>query len=147
MRRINAARVKKGLLRYMILDAISMKPMHGYEIIKYVELKSRGIYSPSPGSIYPILKKLKEEGLAEEREEDGRKVYTITERGMAARKSSKTQITEAFLEGRVFRAAIARLFDVAVFLYLSREKLDEERAKEVMAVLEKCDSDIKKILQ
>ncbi|BBD72337.1 PadR family transcriptional regulator [Sulfodiicoccus acidiphilus] len=147
MKRLNAARVRKGLLRYLILDALAMKPMYGYEIIKYVEFKSRGLYSPSPGSIYPILRKLREEELAEESEEDGKKVYRITQKGLKVRETAKMELGEAFTEARAFRTVIAKLFEMAVFLYISKEKLDGTRTAQVIDVLDNCDKNLREILK
>lgn len=55
--------------------------MHGYEMIKALEEKSGGFYTPSPGSIYPTLQMLEEGGYVTVSEVEGKKVYTITESG------------------------------------------------------------------
>ena len=73
----------KGDLKYVILDLIKDKPRHGYEIIRDLEEMSHGFYKPSPGAVYPTLQMLEEMGYAEASEQDGKKVYTITEQGLA----------------------------------------------------------------
>jgi len=73
---------QKGDLKYVILDLIRDKPRHGYEIIRELEEMSHGLYTPSPGAIYPTLQMLEEMGYATAVERDGRKVYTITEEGI-----------------------------------------------------------------
>ena len=68
-------------LRYLLLDLIAEQPRHGYELIKAIEEKFGGAYSPSPGIIYPMLTLFEETGLATVTSEGTRKLYTITEEG------------------------------------------------------------------
>lgn len=71
-----------GGLRLVLLKLISEKPSHGYELIKAVEERFNGNYSPSPGVIYPTLSWLEDEGFTTVATgDDGRKSYTITEAG------------------------------------------------------------------
>ena len=74
---------ERGDLKFAILRLISEKPMHGYEVMQSLEEESGGGYKPSPGSIYPTLQMLEEEGLLRSKEEDGKKIYEITEEGTA----------------------------------------------------------------
>ena len=74
-------RVDRGVIRYLVLDAIAAQPRHGYEIIQTVEERSGGTYRPSPGVIYPTLQMLEELGHARLEEQDARKVYAITADG------------------------------------------------------------------
>ena len=67
-----------------MLKIIKDKPIHGYEIIKTVELLSKGHWTPSAGSIYPILESLESKGFVQSEETDRRKVYSITPAGMEA---------------------------------------------------------------
>jgi len=73
---------QKGDLKYVILDLIKDKPRHGYEIIRELEEMSHGLYTPSPGAVYPTLQMLEEMGYATAAERDGRKTYTITGEGL-----------------------------------------------------------------
>jgi DNA-binding PadR family transcriptional regulator len=68
-------------LRYLLLDLIAENPRHGYELIKAIEEKFGGAYSPSPGMIYPLLTLFEDTGLATVTSEGTRKLYTITEEG------------------------------------------------------------------
>lgn len=70
-----------GDLRYVILSLLEEKPRHGYELIKALEELSSGVYSPSPGTIYPTLSYLEDGGFAEANAEDKKKLYSITESG------------------------------------------------------------------
>lgn len=71
----------KGDLKYVILDLLRDKPRYGYEIIRALEERSHGFYTPSPGAVYPTLQMLEEIGYASTTERDGKKIYTITEEG------------------------------------------------------------------
>jgi DNA-binding PadR family transcriptional regulator len=73
-----------GDLRLVILSMLAEQPAHGYEIIKALEEKTGGAYSPSPGVVYPTLTLLEEQGLAAvAAAEGGKKLYTITDEGRA----------------------------------------------------------------
>jgi DNA-binding PadR family transcriptional regulator len=71
----------KGDLKYVILDLLKEKPRYGYEVIRALEERSHGFYTPSPGVVYPTLQMLEEMGYASAAERDGKKIYTITEEG------------------------------------------------------------------
>ena len=73
--------LEHGDLRFVILDLIAEKPRHGYEIIKAIEDKVSGAYSPSPGVVYPTLTMLEELGYASVVEEDGKQLHTLTPAG------------------------------------------------------------------
>lgn len=73
-----------GELRLVLLALIAERPRHGYELIKAIEDRAGGAYSPSPGVIYPTLTQLEDLGLASvEAAEGGRKLYAATEAGRA----------------------------------------------------------------
>jgi DNA-binding PadR family transcriptional regulator len=74
---------QKGDLKYILLDLIKDKPRHGYDIIREIEEQSYGFYKPSPGVIYPTLQMLEEMGYASSAEQEGKKIYSITEAGLA----------------------------------------------------------------
>ena len=73
----------KGDFKYLILDLLKEKPRHGYEIIRELENQFNGFYTPSPGAVYPTLQYLEEMGHVTSRPQDGKKIYTITESGLA----------------------------------------------------------------
>jgi len=72
---------QKGDLKYILLDLIKDKPRHGYDIIRELEEQSYGFYKPSPGVIYPTLQMLEEMGYVSSMEQEGKKIYSITENG------------------------------------------------------------------
>ena len=73
---------QKGDLKYIILGLLKDKPRHGYDIIRELEEQSYGFYKPSPGVIYPTLQMLEEMGYASSTEQEGKRVYSITEEGL-----------------------------------------------------------------
>jgi DNA-binding PadR family transcriptional regulator len=86
-----------GGLRLVLLKLISEKPSHGYELIKAIEDRFNGAYSPSPGVIYPTLSWLEDEGfITIAAGEDGRKSATITEAGIAHLAEKAEQVEQLF---------------------------------------------------
>jgi DNA-binding PadR family transcriptional regulator len=72
---------RHGRLRLYLLKLLDEAPRHGYEVIRLLQDRFLGVYAPSPGTIYPRLARLEEEGLVTHDEADGRKVYRITDKG------------------------------------------------------------------
>ena len=72
-----------GDLRVVVLALLAESPRHGYDIIKALEERSHGIYSPSPGVVYPTLTYLEEVGYVSATTDGNKKVYTITDSGRA----------------------------------------------------------------
>ena len=72
---------RHGNLRLYLLKLLDDAPRHGYEVIRLLQDRFLGVYAPSPGTIYPRLARLEEEGLVTHDEVEGRKVYRITDKG------------------------------------------------------------------
>jgi DNA-binding PadR family transcriptional regulator len=72
---------RHGGLRLYLLKLLDESPRHGYEVIRLLQDRFMGVYAPSPGTIYPRLARLEEEGLVTHDEADGRKVYRLTDKG------------------------------------------------------------------
>ncbi|MCS5722581.1 PadR family transcriptional regulator [Herbiconiux sp. CPCC 203407] len=77
------SRVGRGDVRAAVLALLSERAMHGYQIIHEIEERSGGSWKPSPGSVYPTLQLLADEGLIAAEESNGRKTYALTEAGRA----------------------------------------------------------------
>lgn len=71
----------RGDLKYVILDLLKDQPRHGYDIMRELESRLSGMYAPSPGAVYPILQMLEDMGAVTSTQQDGRRVYTITDEG------------------------------------------------------------------
>ncbi|MCP3407961.1 PadR family transcriptional regulator [Bradyrhizobium sp. CCGB01] len=78
-----ARRLSSQDLQLVILALLTEKPAHGYELIKIIEERSDGFYTPSPGVIYPALTYLEEVGHSSVAQDGGRKLYSITPQGEA----------------------------------------------------------------
>jgi DNA-binding PadR family transcriptional regulator len=72
---------RRGDVRTALLRLLSERPMHGYDLMKELEERSGGMWRPSPGSVYPTLQLLEDEGLVKAEDEDGKRVYAITDEG------------------------------------------------------------------
>lgn len=72
---------KRGEFKFALLELLDTEPMHGYQLIKAMEEKTGGMYTPSAGSIYPNLQLLEDMKLVGVSEEDGKKLYHITDEG------------------------------------------------------------------
>jgi len=78
-------RAGRGDIRTAILALLAEEPMHGYQMIQVISERSGGNWTPSPGSVYPTLQQLEDEGLIEPAaSESGRRVFTLTDAGRAA---------------------------------------------------------------
>jgi DNA-binding PadR family transcriptional regulator len=84
--------MRRGDIRTALLAALAESPGHGYEVIQTLEAKSNGAWRPSPGSVYPTLQLLEDEGLVRSTEREGKRVYEITDEGRA---EASSRIEEA----------------------------------------------------
>lgn len=84
-----APRMGRGDVRVAILALLAEDSMHGYQIIHEIENRSHGTWKPSPGSVYPTLQLLADEGLIQAHEADGKKTYSLTEKGRNEAKNSR----------------------------------------------------------
>jgi len=140
-----------GGLRFVLLQLISDKPSHGYELIKLIEERLGGSYSPSPGTVYPTLTLLEEMGhlSVEEADAGGRKRYRITDAGEAflADNRATADAMLARMQGGVDGAGprggrppqVMRAIEnlkLAMRMRLSREALTPEQANAFAAVLD-----------
>ena len=87
---------ESGDMKYVILKQLRDKPKHGYEIMKDLAEQMHGCYSPSPGTVYPTLQWLEDEGLVRSRDVDGKKVYEITDAGSKFLEEHKDVVTDIF---------------------------------------------------
>jgi DNA-binding PadR family transcriptional regulator len=91
-------RADRGVVRYLVLDAIARQPRHGYEIIQTIGERSSGTYKPSPGVVYPTLQMLEELGHAKLEEQESRKVYAITAAGRDELKAHADEVEEFYAD-------------------------------------------------
>ena len=84
MNSVTVQRARRGDVRAGILLLLMEQPMHGYQIMQELTERSGGAWTPSAGSIYPALQLLADEGLVVAEEDSGKKVFRLSEAGMAA---------------------------------------------------------------
>lgn len=83
-----------GEVRLAILSLLSKEPKHGYELMKDMADRSGGTYKVSAGTIYPTLQQLEDEGLITSEQQDGKKVYRITEAGQKELEQESATVDE-----------------------------------------------------
>jgi DNA-binding PadR family transcriptional regulator len=83
-----------GRLRLYLLKLLEESPRHGYEVIRLLQDRFLGVYSPSPGTIYPRLARLEEEGLVTHEVAKGKKVYRLTDAGHAELERRMDELAE-----------------------------------------------------
>ena len=149
-----------GGLRFVLLQLIADQPSHGYELIKMIEERMGGRYSPSPGTVYPTLTLLEEQGylLGQSADTGGRKSYAITDAGKAFLEQNRA-LADAMLarlnsgvDGAGPRAGrppqVMRAIEnlkLAMRMRLSRETLTSEQADAFAAVLDQAAQQLEKI--
>jgi DNA-binding PadR family transcriptional regulator len=150
---------KKGDLKYVILDIVKDAPSHGYDITTVLEERFHGLYSPSAGSIYPILQLLEKLDYVTSSWKDGKNVYTITEEGkhfLEEEKDTTARIKERFL-GLWGSSDKEYLQDVRALLNYSMDirhiigkiavSKDIQKVAGIKEIMAKAFTDIKAILE
>jgi DNA-binding PadR family transcriptional regulator len=101
-------------MKYVILKLIQDKPRHGYEVMKELEERMQGCYTPSPGTVYPTLQWLEDEGLVAAKDVEGKKIFEITDAGRAFLEEHRDVVEEIFdrVEQTVERVMGGAMVDV-----------------------------------
>jgi DNA-binding PadR family transcriptional regulator len=86
----SGTRAGRGELRTAVLALLAERPMHGYQIIREIDERSKGSWKPSAGSVYPTLQLLADEGFISSEESNGRKIHSLTEAGREYLAESET---------------------------------------------------------
>ena len=76
-------RARRGDVRAALLVLLAEEPRNGYQLMQEIEQRSDGVWRPSPGSVYPALQQLEDEGLIRSEEAEGRRLYHLTDAGRA----------------------------------------------------------------
>jgi len=136
-----------GALRLVVLALIAEEPRHGYEIIKAIEERLAGSYSPSPGVIYPTLTLLQELGHVTVEENEGKKRYSITDEGRRYLAENQPVVDAAMARMREVNARfgggpapqIIRAMEnlkLALRLRMGRGPLTEEQLRTVASAID-----------
>jgi DNA-binding PadR family transcriptional regulator len=132
--------MRRGDIRTALLAALAEQPGHGYDVMQTLEDKTGGAWRPSPGSVYPTLQLLEDEGLAQSAERDGKRVYEVTEAGRAelARRIEAAGGTPWDLaganaaEGNDLRGALAQLHLAVKQISIAADPSQVERATTIV---------------
>ncbi len=138
-------RMRRGDIKFHLLEILKDTPRHGYEIISELEKQSGG-YRPSPGSVYPTLQMLEEGGFLTGEQIEGKKVYTITEEGLKLLEERGTKPFEA-------HPTMARAFEMKKSLMKFGSAVmegvrdgDEETIKRINEIVKQAKRDVYSIL-
>jgi DNA-binding PadR family transcriptional regulator len=144
-----------GDLHIVVLHLIAEKPSHGYELIKSIETAVNGAYSPSPGTIYPALTLLEEQGFVDVgQNESSKKLYTITAAGRAYLDANRDTV-EAML-ARMAEVGASRAdvpapviramenLKLALRMRMERGALTEEAARAIAEAIDRAVTDIER---
>ena len=144
---------ERGDLKFAILGLIEQKPMHGYEVMQALEEQSAGCYRASPGSVYPTLQLLEDQGKVTARDHGGKKIYSITDAGRAYLDENRDHVNHIFervsrFSDRLFGGTVAELS--RKFSHLARTTFpsalgwidDEQLFKEMRRILDRAVKDM-----
>lgn len=149
---------ESGEVKFVILRLLKEKPRHGYEVIKALEEKLGGCYTPSAGTVYPTLQLLEDEGYVRAVDTDGKKVYHVTPEGEKYLEQHRDFLDEVldrvretvrdFTGGGIgeLQGAFARLAGVT-FKRAWRLGPDDPALKRVAEILRKAADDIEQAWQ
>ena len=146
---------ERGLLALFILHSLNQQPKSGYELLKAIKEKTDGVWVPSKGTIYPILKQLEDEGLIAVAEigKRSKHIFALTENGeetLRTIKAHKKQSREKHLQFRNLLIEIfgeehvtlrALLFEIRELI----EDVDPDDRDQAVAILEHCRANLKSL--
>ncbi len=137
-------RVRRGDMKFLLLEILKEGPRHGYEMIGNLEGNFRG-YRPSPGSVYPTLQMLEEGGYVTSEQVDGKKVYTITDAGrklLEERGESRFQETPGMKQAFEVRESLQKLASAV----RGARGTDEQTMKRIADALDKARKEVYSVL-
>jgi DNA-binding PadR family transcriptional regulator len=145
----------KGALKYIILDLIKDQPNHGYQIIRILEKRTHGLYVPSAGAVYPTLQLLEEMGYVTAVEQEGKKVYSITDEGRRFLADSdelaegiKKRMRERWgvRDSREPRETIAELKELGRLFAWRYRHLDQEKVRRIKEIVSRAHTEIEAVM-
>ena len=153
-------RARRGEMRYLLMDVLRDGPKHGYEIVKTIEERTGGRYVPSPGSVYPTMQFLADQGLVRADQDAERRVFELTEAGKAELDAHAEDVRAFWERFTAVQVAEASRYEVAFLMEdlenLSRtiwgglreamEKGDQEKIRTIRKVVENSQNEIRGII-
>lgn len=150
---------QRGEFKYLVLDLLKDKPRYGYEVIRELEEQFQGFYSPSPGAVYPTLQYLDDMGYVTSREQDGKKVYTITNEGLKFLEDKFQTVNDIKRHMRhnwgpwsselydQFRDVMREIHDLGLLIGRRARGMNGEKMRRIGGVLRKSYEEIEKIIK
>jgi DNA-binding PadR family transcriptional regulator len=146
---------ERGLLALFILHSLKQQPKSGYELLKEIEEKTEGVWVPSKGTLYPILKQLEDEGLIEVAEigKRSKHIFALTESGEETLRTVKEHKKESREKHRQFKNLVIEIFGeehvtLRELLFEIRELIDDvtpDNKNQAVVILEHCLADLKSL--
>lgn len=132
-------RARRGDVRAAVLALLADRPMHGYEMIKEIEERSEGAWTPSAGSIYPMLQLLEDEGLIRGEDSDGKRRFSLTDTGRTEQAEKAEDVAPwdavraGFPTGQLqLRSAIGQLVPAVKTLAQDGTEAQQQQAREIL---------------
>jgi DNA-binding PadR family transcriptional regulator len=134
-------RARRGDVRAALLALLAEEPRNGYQLMQEIERRSDGMWRPSPGSVYPALQQLEDEGLVRAEEHEGRRRFALTdagrahveEKGDALREPWKAASEEAGDEMLELRRLIGQVGAAVMQVALAGSESQQAEARRVLA--------------
>ncbi len=153
-------RARRGEMRYLLLDVLRDGPKHGYEIVKTIEERTGGRYVPSPGSVYPTMQYLADQGLVKVDQDAERRVYELTDKGRVELDAHAAEVKGLWERFTASQVAESSRHEVAFLMEdldnLSRtiwgglreaiEKGDQEKIRSIRKAVENSQNEIRGII-
>ena len=150
-------RFERGDIKYVILDLLREKPGYGYELIRALEERFGGLYTPSAGTVYPTLQMLEEMGYVTASLSEGRKTYTITPAGLRFLEEQKSQVADVRerMRGMWDRKSssedlhdmVDRMKDMLKTVKHNRRNINPEKILRIREVLDRAQREIEDLLK
>ena len=145
----------RGILTFYILHSLKEKPKSGYEILSEIKNKTQGAWTPSKGTLYPLLKSLETEGLIKlsRVEKRSKNIYRLTVKGRRVLfivRDKRKEVNEKIFQFRNLLGEIVTEENVNITALIFEIRLasltvEKTKKQEVIAILEECLSNLKKI--
>jgi DNA-binding PadR family transcriptional regulator len=149
-------RARRGESKYLLMDALLGSPKHGYEVIKSLEERSGGRYTPSPGVVYPTLQFLAEAGMVRAEQDGDRRVFHLTDGGRRELAAHTDEVTDFWAQFAPPTAAAARAevaFVEEELEYLTRAvhgglrgDPDAALVRSVRQAVENCRNEVRRLI-
>lgn len=143
--------IRRGTFRYLILHVLSEGPMHGYGIMQRVQELFGGLYTPSPGIVYPTLQLLEDLGYVRSSRRGRRRVYSLTSEGKRVLEEHRAEVEEILALGRGFARFVeelggSRLIGLLKRLFTEIPHMDADKRERLRRAVERFLAELTEVL-